>query len=329
MGLARVMGFAALLVTAQVPAPASSDDWPMFGRDHTNQHFSPLTQIDRATVKALRPAWIFQTGITGYFQAGARRGRDHALRLHHPEPRRRPRCPRRPGALDLHPPAAHGEDLRAALEPGRGGLGRPGLRGDDGRADHRPRRQDGNAALGPRSGAPRGGRVRNRLGAGGHARRQGRAGIEPARVQDAAPGGAGPRRRRGGGRRLRPARGGRQGRPRRGRRGRYRGRLRPARLARRLRRRHGGRALALVRHQGGWLGRGLRRDDARRRSAPPRHSGREGRRPGPPRGLARRGRLALDDARLRSGSRADLCRDRQPGAAEFSASPGPGTTSTP
>ena len=60
--------FAALLA-ATLSGPAAAEDWPMFGRDHTNQHFSPLTQIDRTSVKALRPAWIFQTGITGYFQA--------------------------------------------------------------------------------------------------------------------------------------------------------------------------------------------------------------------------------------------------------------------
>ncbi|KQP33577.1 pyrrolo-quinoline quinone [Methylobacterium sp. Leaf104] len=62
-------GLAALLVACLPSASLAADDWPMFGRDHTNQHFSPLTGIDRANVKALRPAWIFQTGITGYFQA--------------------------------------------------------------------------------------------------------------------------------------------------------------------------------------------------------------------------------------------------------------------
>ena len=28
-------------------APAGAEDWPMFGRDHTNRHFSPLTSIHR------------------------------------------------------------------------------------------------------------------------------------------------------------------------------------------------------------------------------------------------------------------------------------------
>lgn len=62
-------GLAALLLASLPAAAWAADDWPMFGRDHTNQHFSPLTGIDRGNVMALRPAWIFQTGITGYFQA--------------------------------------------------------------------------------------------------------------------------------------------------------------------------------------------------------------------------------------------------------------------
>ncbi|GJD95265.1 Quinohemoprotein alcohol dehydrogenase [Methylobacterium iners] len=62
--LALACAFGGLLA-----APAGAEDWPMFGRDHTNRHFSPLTSIDRTNVRGLRPAWIFQTGVTGYFQA--------------------------------------------------------------------------------------------------------------------------------------------------------------------------------------------------------------------------------------------------------------------
>lgn len=43
--------------------------WPAFGHDPSNRNFSDLTQVNRDTVGRLRPAWIFQTGITGYFQA--------------------------------------------------------------------------------------------------------------------------------------------------------------------------------------------------------------------------------------------------------------------
>ncbi|TXM72001.1 PQQ-binding-like beta-propeller repeat protein [Methylobacterium sp. WL69] len=49
--------------------PCAAEDWPMFGGDHTNRHFSGLTTIDTGNVARLRPAWIFQTGVTGYFQA--------------------------------------------------------------------------------------------------------------------------------------------------------------------------------------------------------------------------------------------------------------------
>jgi len=48
---------------------AAETPWPAFGHDPSNRNFSDLTQIDRDSVARLRPAWIFQTGITGYFQA--------------------------------------------------------------------------------------------------------------------------------------------------------------------------------------------------------------------------------------------------------------------
>ena len=48
---------------------AAEPPWPAFGHDPSNRNFSDLSQIDRDSVARLRPAWIFQTGITGYFQA--------------------------------------------------------------------------------------------------------------------------------------------------------------------------------------------------------------------------------------------------------------------
>jgi alcohol dehydrogenase (cytochrome c) len=59
----------AALVAAPLPAIAAETPWPAFGHDHSNRNFSDLTQIDRASVGRLRPAWLFQTGVTGYFQA--------------------------------------------------------------------------------------------------------------------------------------------------------------------------------------------------------------------------------------------------------------------
>ena len=254
-------------------------------------------------------------------------GRD-ALPVHDAEQRRGARCAHRQAALDLHAQAAHGEDLRAALEPRARGLRRPRVRGDHGRAADRPGRQDGQGGLGQGGGPPGGGRDRDRLGAGGHPRREAGAGVEPPGLQDAAA-----RRRRAGDRRrhrrgLRPPHRGRGGRPRRRRGGGDRGRLRPARLARGLRRQDRRRALALVRHPLGGLGGRVRRDGRRRHAAPPGHRRREGRRAGQPGRLARRRRLPLDDAGLRSRSGPDLPRDRQPGAAEFRPARGRGTTST-
>lgn len=55
--------------TSAQEAAQVSGDWPAFGRDAGNTHHSPLAQIDRGNVARLRPAWLFQTGVTGYFQA--------------------------------------------------------------------------------------------------------------------------------------------------------------------------------------------------------------------------------------------------------------------
>jgi alcohol dehydrogenase (cytochrome c) len=50
---------------------AASDraDWTTYGRDYTNQRFSPLDQINRQTVGALAPAWTYHTGVSATFQA--------------------------------------------------------------------------------------------------------------------------------------------------------------------------------------------------------------------------------------------------------------------
>ncbi|KQP53224.1 pyrrolo-quinoline quinone [Methylobacterium sp. Leaf106] len=69
LSIARASSLSLLAGTLTLTPSAHAEEWPMFGRDHTNRHFSPLTIIDRGNVAKLRPAWIFQTGITGYFQA--------------------------------------------------------------------------------------------------------------------------------------------------------------------------------------------------------------------------------------------------------------------
>ncbi len=59
----------ALAALLPLPTIAAETPWPAFGHDHSNRNFSDLTQIDRASVGRLRPAFLFQTGVTGYFQA--------------------------------------------------------------------------------------------------------------------------------------------------------------------------------------------------------------------------------------------------------------------
>ena len=73
----------AMAIAAQaqgVPAAATVDDqrlraaaqaegdWITFGRDYSNQRFSPLRNIDRANVARLAPAWIYQLGTVGSTQ---------------------------------------------------------------------------------------------------------------------------------------------------------------------------------------------------------------------------------------------------------------------
>lgn len=65
----KVMRLSGVLFALALPAQAGETDWPAFGHDASNRNYSELTQIDRGNVARLRPAWMFQTGVTGYFQA--------------------------------------------------------------------------------------------------------------------------------------------------------------------------------------------------------------------------------------------------------------------
>ncbi len=42
--------------------------WPTYGGDWAQTRYSPLTDIRRETVRGLRPAWIYQSGIIGTFE---------------------------------------------------------------------------------------------------------------------------------------------------------------------------------------------------------------------------------------------------------------------
>jgi len=48
---------------------ADDGSWPSYGRDRTNQRYSPLRQVDTATVSRLRLAWSYHTGIPHAFEA--------------------------------------------------------------------------------------------------------------------------------------------------------------------------------------------------------------------------------------------------------------------
>ncbi len=50
---------------------ASNDpnNWLSYGRDYSNQRFSPLAKINTSNVKKLAPAWTFKSGVTSTFQA--------------------------------------------------------------------------------------------------------------------------------------------------------------------------------------------------------------------------------------------------------------------
>lgn len=43
-------------------------NWVSYGHDYSNQHYSPLEQINVETVKDLAPAWEYHTGVKGSFQ---------------------------------------------------------------------------------------------------------------------------------------------------------------------------------------------------------------------------------------------------------------------
>jgi quinoprotein glucose dehydrogenase len=62
----------ALLVTGALTTSAQDkpqSDWPVYGGQLAQNHYSPLSQINRTNVKDLQVAWTFDTGEKGSFQA--------------------------------------------------------------------------------------------------------------------------------------------------------------------------------------------------------------------------------------------------------------------
>jgi glucose dehydrogenase len=61
-----------LFLTACAQQPAENQhsvEWPSYGRDYTNQRYSPLDQINRRNIVQLAPAWTYRSGIKATFQA--------------------------------------------------------------------------------------------------------------------------------------------------------------------------------------------------------------------------------------------------------------------
>lgn len=49
-------------------AAKDTRNWLIYGRDYTNQRYSPLSQISIRNVGSMVPRWVFQTGVIGSFQ---------------------------------------------------------------------------------------------------------------------------------------------------------------------------------------------------------------------------------------------------------------------
>ncbi len=53
---------------SQTAAPQPPQDWPIYGGDSQNTHYSPLKQINKSNIKELEVAWSYDTGETGGLQ---------------------------------------------------------------------------------------------------------------------------------------------------------------------------------------------------------------------------------------------------------------------
>lgn len=58
-----------VLTPALAPASAADIDWPTYGRDHSNQRYATLDQINTSNVARLTRAWVYQSGVKATFQA--------------------------------------------------------------------------------------------------------------------------------------------------------------------------------------------------------------------------------------------------------------------
>src|SRR5438094_10453249 len=77
-----LIGLATLRLLGSIEAEEVSDarllnayqdatNWLLYGRDYSNQRYSPLDQIKVGNVKTLIPKWAYRTGKVGSFQTSA------------------------------------------------------------------------------------------------------------------------------------------------------------------------------------------------------------------------------------------------------------------
>ncbi|MFP6885572.1 MAG: pyrroloquinoline quinone-dependent dehydrogenase, partial [Roseibacillus sp.] len=66
---AVLIPFSALIWTISIAAEPKSVDWPVYLGGKERNLYSPLAQINRRNVKALKMAWSYDTGQKAEYQA--------------------------------------------------------------------------------------------------------------------------------------------------------------------------------------------------------------------------------------------------------------------
>ncbi|GAC1624203.1 MAG: methanol/ethanol family PQQ-dependent dehydrogenase [Nevskia sp.] len=66
---AALIASLAVAAAAAKPPPKPDAGWPVYGRDAGNQRLAPITSLGPKNVARLVPKWIYQSGVTGTFQA--------------------------------------------------------------------------------------------------------------------------------------------------------------------------------------------------------------------------------------------------------------------
>jgi quinoprotein glucose dehydrogenase len=68
LGICFGLPFARATASSAASSPGKTVDWPIYGGEPSNDHYSALTQINRQNVGQLQQAWVFDTGEKGALQ---------------------------------------------------------------------------------------------------------------------------------------------------------------------------------------------------------------------------------------------------------------------